>query len=85
MKMRTHLIKFFVVILGVRTPAPKMDDPVMKMPLQAWSWNQSCATFLFIPHHGFTIQRQLRLSQCRDRSPASPTNTGLSAQETRQC
>lgn len=28
-------MRFFVRILGARTPPPKMDEPVMKMPLQA--------------------------------------------------
>lgn len=31
----THEMRFFVLILGARTPPPKMDEPVMKMPLQA--------------------------------------------------
>lgn len=29
----THEIKFFVLILGARTPPPRIEAPVMKMPL----------------------------------------------------
>lgn len=29
------LIKFFVVIRGARTPAPRIDEPVMKIPQAA--------------------------------------------------
>ena len=34
----THLIKFLVLIRGVRTPPPMMEDPVKKMPLQERRW-----------------------------------------------
>ena len=30
----TYLIKFLVLIRGVRTPPPRIEDPVKKMPLQ---------------------------------------------------
>jgi hypothetical protein len=29
----TYLIRFFVLILGVRTPPPRIEAPVMNMPL----------------------------------------------------
>lgn len=29
-----YLIKFLVLIRGVRTPPPRIEDPVRKMPLQ---------------------------------------------------
>jgi hypothetical protein len=29
----THEIKFFVLILGARTPPPRIEAPVMKIPL----------------------------------------------------
>jgi len=32
-KRQPYLIKFFVVILGVRTPPPRIDAPVTKIPL----------------------------------------------------
>lgn len=34
----TYLIKFLVLIRGVRTPPPRMEDPVKKMPLQERRW-----------------------------------------------
>ena len=30
----THLIKFFVLMRGARTPPPRIEAPVMKIPLQ---------------------------------------------------
>lgn len=31
--LATDLIKFLVLIRGARTPPPRMDEPVMKIPL----------------------------------------------------
>ena len=33
-RVEAYEIKFFAVILGVRTPAPRIDDPVTQIPLQ---------------------------------------------------
>lgn len=33
-----YLIKFLVLIRGVRTPPPRMEDPVKKIPLQERRW-----------------------------------------------
>jgi hypothetical protein len=30
----THLIKFFVVMRGARTPPPRIEEPVTNIPLQ---------------------------------------------------
>jgi hypothetical protein len=38
-----YLIRFLVLIRGVRTPPPRIEDPVKKMPLQETMNVSTCA------------------------------------------
>jgi hypothetical protein len=37
--------RFFVRIRGALTPPPRMEDPVVKMPLEMWGQVKTGATF----------------------------------------
>jgi hypothetical protein len=61
-----YLIKFFVRILGVRTPPPSMEVPVMKIPLPIRSVGFAADSGKASRRDQLTTQLQLRSVRYRD-------------------
>lgn len=75
----THEIKFLVLILGARTPPPKMDAPVTKIPLAGTVISSIVSSTLAAEQP--TMRRQIRSDRYTAPRRQAPTHTATTLRE----
>lgn len=83
----TYEIKFLVLILGARTPPPKMDAPVTKIPLPSQHHQLLHPLLVYHLYNFYTLQKRLttrhQIHSDRYTAPPqqAPTHKAMTLQE----